>query len=70
MIYKINNDYYVKVGSKYVKVKMSLDEGEVVMTPTTYKIEITKDLMVKPISFDKEKENIAKSLKRQNSNVD
>ena len=39
MIYRINSDYYVKVGSKYIKLSMQVDKkGELIMTPTKEKI--------------------------------
>lgn len=65
MIYKIDNNYYVKVGAKYVKLDLSLDKkGELIMTPTKEKIESNKDLRVKEINFNNEKEEIIKSLKK------
>lgn len=64
MIYKISNNYYVKVGSKYVKVLISLDKkGELTLTPTKEKVENNKNLLVKPIDLSREKESIIKSLK-------
>lgn len=64
MIYKISGNYYVKVGSKYVKLSMSLDtNGELVMAPTKEKIESNKNLVVKEIDLQKERQSIIKSLK-------
>lgn len=64
MIYKISGNYYVKVGSKYVKLSMSLDtNGELVMKPTKEKIENNKNLVVKEIDLQKERQSIIKSLK-------
>lgn len=64
MLYKINNDYYVKVGSKYFKLSMSLDKkGELIIKPTKEKIEHHKNLDVKTIDLKREKDAIIKSLK-------
>lgn len=64
MLYRINNDYYVKVGSKYVKLSMNVDKkGELLMTPTKEKIENTKNLVIRTVDLSKEKERIIRSLK-------
>ena len=64
MIYQIRGNYYVKVGSKYVRLEMKLDKnGAITMKPTKEKIESHKDLIVKPIDFAKEKDRIARSLR-------
>lgn len=64
MLYRINNNYYVKVGSKYVKVSMQLDKkGELVMIPTDEKIESNKNLVVRTVDYNKEKDRIIRSLK-------
>lgn len=72
MIYQIYNDYYVRVGNKYVKLSMSLDKnGEVVMKPTNEKVEKTDKIKVKAIDFKNEKDNIAKSLRGKSySNIE
>lgn len=71
MIYKISGNYYVKVGSKYVKLSMSLDKnGELVMAPTKEKIENNKNLVVKEIDLQKERQSIIKSLKPRYYNRD
>lgn len=71
MIYKISGNYYVKVGSKYVKLSMSLDtNGELVMKPTKEKIENNKNLAVKEIDLQKERQSIIKSLKPRYYNRD
>lgn len=71
MIYKISGNYYVKVGSKYVKLSMSLDtNGELVMKPTKEKIENNKNLVVKEIDLQKERQSIIKSLKPRYYNRD
>lgn len=64
MIYQIKSDYYIKVGSKYVKVHLKLDEkGEISIIPTKEKLENHKDLKVKPIDFMKEKDMLARSIR-------
>lgn len=71
MIYKISGNYYVKVGSKYVKLSMSLDtNGELVMKPTKEKIENNKNLVVKEIDLQKERQSIIKSIKPRYYNRD
>lgn len=64
MIYQISNNYYVKVGAKYVKLDMSLDKkGELIMKPTKEKIEHTRDLRVKEVNLNDVKERIIRNLK-------
>lgn len=72
MIYQIYNNYYVRVGNKYVKLSMSLDKnGEIIMNPTNEKLENNSKLNVKAIDFKKEQENIAKSLRGKSySNIE
>lgn len=72
MIYQIYNNYYVRVGNKYVKLSMSLDKnGEIIMNPTNEKLENNGKLNVKAIDFKKEQENIAKSLRGKSySNIE
>lgn len=72
MIYQIYNNYYVRVGNKYVKLSMSLDKnGEIIMKPTNEKLENNGKLNVKAIDFKKEQENIAKSLRGKSySNIE
>ena len=65
MLYQINSDYYVKVGNKFAKVSISLDnEGELVLTPTNEKIENTNSLQVRAFNLASEKEAIKNSLRR------
>ena len=33
MLYKINNNYYVRVGRKYIKVKLEVKNGDVDLIP-------------------------------------
>lgn len=71
MIYKIGSDYYVKVGAKYVKLDVTLNKkGDLEMKPTKIKIESTKDLRVKEVNLNAEKESIIKSLKKSYYNND
>lgn len=71
MIYRINSDYYVKVGSKYIKLSMRIDKkGELIMTPTKEKLENNKNLTIKTIDLSKEKERIIRSLKAKSYSDD
>ena len=66
MIYQIKDNYYVKVGNKFVKLSFSFDEqDELVMTPiNSEKIENNPSLVVRATTFDNEKLKIAESLKK------
>lgn len=64
MLYQIDSNYYVKVGNKFAKVSISLDnKGELVLTPTNEKIENNGSLQVRPVNLATEKESIINSLK-------
>lgn len=66
MIYQIENDYYVKVGNKFVKLSFSFDEhGELVMTPiNSEKIENNPSIIARPTTLDNEKLKIVEDLKK------
>lgn len=66
MIYQIKDNYYVKVGNKFVKLSFKFDDNdELVMTPiNSEKIENNPNLVVKEVMFEKEKLNIAKSIRK------
>lgn len=53
MLYKIKNDYYIRVGRKYIKVDMIVKGDDISLTPNNkHVIEESKDLDVKEVSFD------------------
>lgn len=52
MFYKIDNDYYVLVGDKYMQVKFSVDGEELNSTPTGKELERNTVKNVKPQPFD------------------
>ena len=63
MLYQINSDYYVKVGNKFAKVSISLDnKGELVLTPTTEKIENNGFVQARPFNLKAEKDIIKNNL--------
>ena len=72
MIYQIKDNYYVKVGNKFVKLSFSFDSNnELIMTPiNSEKIENNPSLTVRATTFDNEKSKIADSLKRNNNSFD
>lgn len=64
MIYQIKDNYYVKVGNKFVKLSFSMNNGELVMTPiNSEKIENNPNLIVRATTFENEKSKIEESLK-------
>ena len=69
MIYQIKDNYYVKVGNKFVKLSFSFDSNdELIMTPiNSEKIENNPSLIVRATTFDNEKLKIAKALKKPKS---
>jgi hypothetical protein len=53
MLYKIKDDYYVRVGRKYIKIDMVVKGDDVQLVPNNkHVIEENKDLVVKQVSFD------------------
>ena len=72
MIYQIEDNYYVKVGNKFVKLSFSFDiNDELIMTPiNSEKIENNPNLIVRATTFDNEKLKIAESLKKSNKSFD
>lgn len=72
MLYKINNDYYIRVGRKYIKVDIVVKNNNVTLKPNNkYVIEDNKSLKVSEVAFDNsfkksivEREN--KMLKKDN----
>lgn len=65
MLYRIDGNYYVKVGNKFAKVSINVDEkGELLLTPTNEKIENTNSLKVEPFSLATQKEEIIKNIKK------
>lgn len=52
MFYKIDNDYYVLVGSKYVLVKFEIIGNEIIAKPLNKKIEKSDGLKIIDQPFD------------------
>ena len=69
MIYQIEDNYYIKVGNKFVKLAFSFDEhDELIMTPiNSEKIENNPNLIVRAVAFENEKAQIARSIKKPKS---
>lgn len=69
MLYKIKNEYYVKVGMKYAKVTFKIENGQVLLEPTSEYLEKTNNMVVTEQLFnDSFKESIMKSYSRNNEN--
>lgn len=62
MIYKIKNNFYVKVGNKLTKVNVKLNNDDIILEPTKEKIEITKDLKYDVLNFEQDKKEIKRVL--------
>lgn len=62
MIYKIKNNFYIKVGNKLIKVNTKIVNDEVILEPTKEKIEITKDLKYDVLDFEQDKKEIKRIL--------
>ena len=53
MLYKINNDYYIRVGRKYIKVDMVVKGDNILVTPDNKSvIEHNNSLKVTEVKFD------------------
>lgn len=72
MIYQIKDNYYVKVGNKFVKLSFSFDiNDELIMTPiNSEKIENNPNLNVRETTFASEKLKIAESLRKNIKSFD
>lgn len=62
MIYKIKNNFYVKVGNKLAKVNVKLNNDDIILEPTKEKIEITKDLKYDVLNIEQDKKEIKRVL--------
>ena len=64
MIYLIGKDFYIKVGAKYVKLNVAIENDEIVLKPIyTSKLEDHKDLKVEMYDLIADKDKIIKKLK-------
>lgn len=64
MIYLIGKDFYIKVGAKYVKLNVSIDNNEIILKPIyTSKLEDRKDLRVEQFDLNANKDKIIKRVK-------
>lgn len=64
MIYLIGKDFYIKVGAKYVKLDIKVDNNEIVLNPIyKSKLEDRKDLKVEIYDLNADKDKIIKKLK-------
>lgn len=67
MLYEMNNNYYIRVGRKYVKVDIVVEDDDVKLVPNNKQvIEDNKSLDVSEIAFDDsfKKERMAREKKR------
>lgn len=67
MLYEINNNYYIRVGRKYIKVDIIVKDDEVTLSPNNKQyIEDNKSLEVSEVAFDDsfKKSRIAREKKR------
>ena len=67
MLYEMNNNYYIRVGRKYVKVDIIVEGDDVKLVPNNKQvIEDNKSLDVSEIAFDDsfKKARIAREKKR------
>lgn len=51
MLYKIDNDFYIKVGGYFVKVEFVYNDNDVDIKPTNDKFECTKNIRYTEINF-------------------
>lgn len=71
MLYQIENKYYIRVAPmKYTEVKFVLKHNDVVIQPTSNKIESTGTMTITQIDFQKEKDNIKSKLLNNNCSSD
>lgn len=71
MIYQINDNYYIKVGAKYVKLKMDVDKrGELKITPTKEKLENTGNLKIRELVLQDSKNEIIRKLRKYSNEDD
>lgn len=71
MIYEIESKYYVKVGSKYVELELTISGDDVLLKPTDKYLEPTAKTVVKQIQFNDtfKKEYIEKHKSKYDSNL-
>lgn len=63
MIYQIKNKYYIRTAPmKYTEIELLLKNDDVVIQPTQNRILANGQMSIKEINFQKEKDNIKKTL--------
>lgn len=71
MLYKIENKYYIRVAPrKYTEVKFVLKNDDVVIQPTSNRIESNGTMVITQVDFQKEKDNIKSDLLKDNCSDD
>ena len=68
MIYQINNKYYIRVApSIYTEISFILKNDDVIIKPTSNKIEVNSGAEIKQLDFQKEKVKIKQNLQEENN---
>lgn len=71
MLYLIEGKYYIKTAPlKYTEVSFELKNDTVVIIPTQHKFEANTKAIIESVDFQKEKDNIKKSLESVSNNID
>lgn len=71
MLYKINNEYYVKVGMKYAKVEFVIKDNNVSLKPTSTYVEKNDNMVVVEQPFnDSFKESLIKKQTRKSDKIE
>lgn len=64
MLYKINKDYYVKVGCYFKKVNLVYSSNDVTLEPTNEKIECNNSIVFEEINFLSIKDKLLEEHKK------
>lgn len=51
MLYKIDNDFYIKVSGYFVKVELVYTDNDISLKPTDEKIECNKNIAYNEVNF-------------------
>lgn len=71
MLYVIDNDYYIKIGRKYIKVDLDYKDNDIVVKADRSKfIEDKPSLVVKQKIIDDDFKNYIKSLKNKSDRIE
>lgn len=66
MLYKINSNYYIRIGHYFVEVELIYGDDDIAIKPTNRKVELTNDLVYSETKFLDLREKLLADRKKAN----